>query len=80
MLIEVPKNKGFRKSFEEPKPVWGIDSGGALYIRCGGCGVCVGFDESHTIAADGTVSPSVHHDDGQCGWHVFVKLLDWTPR
>ena len=32
---------------------------------------------SHTIAADGTVSPSLLCFVEGCGWHVFGRLEDW---
>ena len=34
---------------------------------------------SHTIAADGTVSPSLLCFMEECGWHVFGRLEDWSP-
>lgn len=75
-MIEVPKTD-FRKSHVEPIPAWGIDSGGEVFIRCGGCGMCMGLD--HEISAEGIVTPSVFHDEPpKCNWHVSdVKLMGW---
>jgi hypothetical protein len=68
-----------RRSFAEPKPAWGIDKGsGEVFIRCGGCGQCLNLD--HEILSDGTVRPSVHHDNPDCGWHVFVTLEGYTEH
>ena len=36
-----------------------------------------GAESGHTIAADGTVLPSLVCP--YCPWHVFVRLLDWEP-
>lgn len=74
-MIEIPKTN-FRKSFEEPMPAWGKDKQGKLFIRCE-CGKCMGLD-NHTVSDDGTVNPSLHHDEPDCGWHVWGKLLDWS--
>ncbi len=70
-----------RKSFVDPTPAWGIDKGdGGVFVRCGQCGKAVDLHEQHTIAADGTVSPSVHHDEPGCGWHVHIKLEGWRSQ
>ena len=38
-----------------------------------------GQDEPyHTVAADGTVHPSVVCPWKGCTWHVFARLLDWV--
>lgn len=71
--IQVPFTS-VRKSFADPKPAWGKE-GDDTYIRCGGCGQCINLD--HTIAPNGDVNPSVHHDDPRCGWHVWVTLVGW---
>ncbi len=34
---------------------------------------------NHTIAADGTVTPSLVCPTDECGWHVFLRLVDWEP-
>lgn len=40
------------------------------------------FGSAHTIAADGTVSPSLVCPYPPCAWHVFVRLDGWpaAPR
>lgn len=45
-------------------------------ITCGGCGRGIALC-NHTIAADGTVSPSVVCPHPGCGWHVFLRLDGW---
>lgn len=71
--VLIPKTD-VRKRFVDPKPAWGRDAGGHLFIRCA-CGICMGLD--HEIDAEGNVSPSLWHDDPNCGWHVHGRLLDW---
>lgn len=66
-----------------PAPAWGRDARGFLFIRCA-CGLCLSLDEGHVIAANGEVSPSLHHDDvkpdgDHCGWHVYGTLEGFTP-
>jgi len=73
MNYEIVPFTDLRKSFIEPKPAWGIEKGdGAVFVRCGVCGKCI--DLPHSIADDGTVSPSVVC---ACGWHVHIKLQNW---
>lgn len=43
----------------------------AVHFSCPGCGTSGTISETHEIAADGTVSPSVQCD---CGYHEYVKL------
>lgn len=59
--------------------------GGKFYfieVCCPDCGVHLMLSkENHTIAADGTLSPSLvcpNHRDG-CSWHVWGRLADWPP-
>lgn len=69
-----------RRSFEDPKPAWGRDAATRqVWVRCGVCGRCMDLDPGHTVAGDGTVAPSLFHDGDGCGWHVFGRLLEWTP-
>lgn len=57
-------------------PAWGRQ-GNNIIFRCK-CGVLYNLSENGwEIAADGTVTPSVHHDDNYCGFHEFVKLEDF---
>jgi hypothetical protein len=46
-----------------------------------GCGLC-GKNQTltgHTIAADGTVTPSLQCSFPPCTWHVYVRLEGWQP-
>ena len=54
---------------------WVKMADGTPTISCGGCGER-GSLADHTIATDGTVSPSLVCP-ADCGWHVFGRLLDW---
>jgi hypothetical protein len=50
-------------------------------LECGGSSTLT----VHTIAADGTVTPSLGcpwqmKGEPACGWHVFVKLEGWAEH
>jgi hypothetical protein len=79
-VIEIPKGKGSALDGED-YPEWFPVIGGMPLYRCGGCGELLSLHPDHTIADDGTVTASMFHnpDRGGCGWHVFGRLLDWTP-
>ncbi len=55
-------------------------------IKCALCGRCAtlrrgegGHYSGHTIATDGTVSPSIVCPFAPtCAWHVWGKLSDWA--
>jgi hypothetical protein len=34
----------------------------------------------HTVAADGTVTPSYVCPVSSCGFHVWARLADWNPN
>jgi hypothetical protein len=74
--VVIPKTD-LRRSFADPSPAWGREKSGELFIRCQ-CGLCMGLD-LHTVEPNGDVSPSLHHDDPKCGWHVYATLADWDP-
>lgn len=82
-MVEVRRVAGFTESDTAEPPVWwaGKDTFGnrCVLLTCGGCGVAVHLS-GWTVADDGTVSPSVWHNEPQCGWHVFIRLLDWDPE
>lgn len=49
----------------------------AVWVACAECGVR-GSLEDHRIAPDGTITPSLVCPV-ECGWHVFARLVGWTP-
>jgi len=58
--------------------------GPSAVVCCAKCG-CSSTLTRHTIAADGTVTPSLgcpweKHGMPACGWHVFVKLEGWAEH
>lgn len=59
-----------------PAPAWTMDADRLVYLRCGGCKRICGSPKLHSIDVDGTVNNSVVCTE--CGWHVWVRLLDWT--
>ena len=59
-----------------PNPAWGLQNGNAIF-RCR-CGILYNLTANGwQIASDGTVMPSVHHDDEYCGFHEHVRLDDY---
>jgi hypothetical protein len=77
-VVDVPRVAGFSDADAAVPPVWWMGDDGVPLIACGGCGLFHRL-EGWAIADDGTVSPSVWHNEAQCGWHVFIRLLDWVP-
>lgn len=49
-----------------------------LVLRCD-CGKIIRL-LGHTVADDGTLSPSLWHDVPECGWHVMGRLEGWAER
>lgn len=76
VLIQQDANPGKPKANSEPKPAWGRFAGGEAWVRCQ-CGQVLYLD--HDVAADGTVSPSLWHDEPGCGYHVMATLQGWQP-
>jgi hypothetical protein len=89
-MTEIPKGShddGF--DFKAGHPAWFpvVEHGTKKHlkpiIRCN-CGRLTGIGLHH-VHADGTVTASFHHLRGEtppadtegCGWHVFLKLLDY---
>lgn len=88
MNVEIP-----RGDYESPGPCWIANhyekDGQPVVlkplIKCK-CGRIIGIGLHH-VHADGTVTASLFHDSaphpdigyagGGCGWHVFLKLLDY---
>jgi hypothetical protein len=73
--VDIPRTARRQRNVA-PCPAWGRDNTGAVFIRCA-CGLPMDLDRLHVVAADGNVHPSLHHDDGACGWHEWGRLLDW---
>ena len=85
-MITIPKHEG--QLFDDsPGPWWhpaskSLDADGRLrekpelsaWVACPNGHLA---DLDHTIAADGTVSPSVVCPEGGCGWHEHVQLEGW---
>lgn len=65
-----------RKRFIQPTPAWGWNADGTVWVRCQ-CGIPMDLHGTHSVAEDGTVSPSLWHDEAECGWHVFAVLSGW---
>lgn len=80
-LVEIPR----LTEYEDPGPGWRAvrsQSGEILkpVIKCR-CGFHVGIGLHH-VHEDGRVTASFYHSkecdpERGCGWHVFLKLLDY---
>ena len=84
MNVEIP-----RGDFDTPGPCWipiqweGKAARPVIICKCGHRSHC----SLHHFRVDGTVTASFFHDvaphpdigyaGGGCGWHVFLKLLDY---
>lgn len=69
------EHEGFNKLPRQGR--WGWHGGDIIY-RC----TCMNAPllNAHSIAEDGTVSPSVVCTTNLCGFHEFVKLEGWTAE
>lgn len=86
-MIDIPHDEGLAQM-----PSWS-KSIGWVSVRCGNtaCGrratlrdapnakVRKDGTKGHDIADDGTVTPSIVCPYCGEGWHVWGRLLDWTP-
>jgi hypothetical protein len=78
-LEEIPKYNHEKGDRSDQAPCWipVIDDKGnklkpVIVCKCGKpCGIGL-----HHVHSDGKVTASFYHEDG-CGWHVFIKLLDY---
>ena len=74
-MIEIPKGtaaeNGTWQPVDYPKMVW------CEFTCPNGHGSSIGR-QLHTVAPDGSVSPSLVCTQS-CTFHEFVRLLDWLP-
>ena len=59
------------------KGTWTIFAGKYVKVSCPECGAFGSLD--HTVADDGTLSPSLVCPD-ECGFHVFARLVDYQQH
>lgn len=82
-MIDIPKSEA--RAFEEESPSWKPTrlpngSAGAIF-KCpnGHIGTLVDHEpDSHSIDAEGVVSPSVVCPEDGCGFHDHVRLVGWS--
>lgn len=83
-MIDVPRQDS--PAYEESPLTWkpftiyeSGEIGGALLTCSRGhtCSLTIDKEHAHTIAADGTVSPSVVCPIEGCDFHEFVRLIGW---
>ncbi len=78
-MIELKRS--FTKAFEDIPLTW---KPAKFYMAAGMTATLVcsnghaGLIDEHTIADDGTVSPSVVCTQDNCTFHEFVKLIGWN--
>lgn len=77
----LPRAEGWARGHWRPwiAPVWDptLRMVATAAIACPACGGWFSLVKNHTIASDGTVSPSVVCTHPGCTWHVFVRLDGW---
>jgi len=81
-MLEIPKRRTTAEGRKAPGPWWHpLQNGDVLSatIRCPDCQTVVTVT-SHSIDAQGVVTPSVVCPMDGCSWHVWVKLAGWQPK
>lgn len=78
MNIDLPRVLNYTEAETKEGPLWWCADHGSIVCRCG-CGELYILDGRWSVAADGAVTPSIWHNTPECGWHYFVRLLDWDP-
>lgn len=78
--VDIPRGPGQRfEPHQPPGPWWWparLDGELTAVVACP-AGHTAHID--HDVAADGTVTPSLVCPEEDCGWHVFGRLIGWTP-
>lgn len=69
----------FDRNHNQPPNSWWISklSDGRRQVITKCANGHIGSLDDHTIAADGTVSPSVVCQHEGCNFHEYIKLEDW---
>jgi hypothetical protein len=75
-LLVIPRRN---LSGTEGYPCWApcAEPDGHCDLWCGRGHVSLLAKDQHTVAADGTVSPSLVCPRKGCDWHVFGRLEGW---
>lgn len=79
MNIDLPRVLNYTEAEAKEGPLWWRPDHGSIVLRCG-CGELYILDGRWSVAVDGSVTPSVWHNTPACGWHYFIRLLDWDPE
>lgn len=74
--VEIPRAGDCGALEDQAAPTYCMAGDNVLYT-CGGCGQWTHFAEGKTVDAAGNVTPSMLCRS--CGWHVFGRLMDWSP-
>lgn len=78
MTVLLPRSK----TWPPPPGAWLVllkcEGGRSVHLTCGKCGKQTGTLADHTIAADGTVTPSIGCPHDGYDWHIFGVLEGWA--
>lgn len=77
-MIDIPQALTEDFWTDEPGPIWRRstrDGKLTANVKCGNGHIASLVD--HTIAADGTVTPSLDCATEGCSWHVHARLVGW---
>jgi hypothetical protein len=67
----------YRRDFD---PRWAKNVRAIALVKCPGCGIESTLSaNTHTVATDGTVTPSYVCPHTPCTFHEWVKLDGWRP-
>jgi len=77
--VDIPKLVEKPDGFPSALPCWGPNSYAGVLADIWCPKGHVGILTQHTVMPDGTVHPSLVCPREGCDWHVWGRLLDWTP-
>ena len=79
-LVEIPQGREDDTGSTRPVPFWKVgtlDGKREALVAC--ANGHLGYLSDHTITTDGHVHPSLVCSETGCDWHVWGRLLGWTP-
>lgn len=77
--VQIPKLVEKPDGYPLQVPCWGTNRYEGVLADLWCPNGHVGMLVTHTVAPDGTVNPSIVCPRKGCDWHVWGRLLDWTP-
>lgn len=81
MTVVIPRRESGPLGGKSECPCWTStkDADGHADLWCPNGHVSLLSYEHHSIATDGTVSPSIVCPRNGCDWHVMGRLDGWVP-